>query len=357
MTAIEKHAKLARWLFVGAVLFLSIPTFSLYAGDGDERAQKVLGDIAKFGQPGENLPADVAANAKTLQFLFVKGFGQERYPEYFDKNIEALEGQGVPADHFHKFGPDSQDSIHRNSFRVEKEILSLIRSHPDQKLVVVAHSKGAAETLVAILRIADRDPDLVKDHVARVALLNPPLKGTPWANLLLSHRTPLKMAGASFHDRVRAQKENLFFRLVQLFKPRLLRGLRSLGVDWASPYMAKQLARSESARRVLDPLVITFRSYVPRPEDHRSYGGRYLHRNVGLNDDYLPLDSQAAFGLPGIEVTMPGFHSHYAQVVPTFPEPNHPEWRGSMLALVSSIPMSGTGTEVAGCAELRQLGR
>ena len=57
------------------------------------------------------------------------GFGNEFYPDYFNKNIEALKAEGVPEDHFHKFRPDSYDSIHRNSFRVQEEILRLIKEH------------------------------------------------------------------------------------------------------------------------------------------------------------------------------------------------------------------------------------
>lgn len=95
------------------------------------------------------LPSDARQNAVNFRFVFVGGLVTESSPFYLKENVQALEFAGVPSSQIHLLFPASERSIDDNARELSKHIPTL---NPDKKtLILIEHSKGAAELLAATL--------------------------------------------------------------------------------------------------------------------------------------------------------------------------------------------------------------
>ncbi len=97
-------------------------------------------------------------------------------PGYFSDNREAVEHElGGESSYF---GPSSRNSIPENSQILKEHILKTHFEH-QKPLILVGHSKGAAEILHVILEY----PDLILEGcVERIILIQAPIQGAPVAN-------------------------------------------------------------------------------------------------------------------------------------------------------------------------------
>jgi len=106
------------------------------------------------------IPKPVASRARQFQYVFVGGFRMARTPGYFTQNAKELRALGVPRRSIHFLYPDSYKTVDENRETVREEILRIAGDRPE-RLVVIAHSRGACDAMTFALH----EPEFVRDHV------------------------------------------------------------------------------------------------------------------------------------------------------------------------------------------------
>lgn len=102
-------------------------------------------------------------------FLFVGGFLGEsvfRWGGYFSDITKELRRLGIPKKQIHVIFPPSSEYVEENAtnFVFDHLIALMKQKSPNQKLVIYAHSKGAAEILFFALLC----PELIEQHVEAI---------------------------------------------------------------------------------------------------------------------------------------------------------------------------------------------
>ena len=122
-------------------------------------------------------PADIREKAARLRYVFVGGFFNEAIRAKFRENVAELVHLGVPKAQIHTLGPSSLASVEDNAGYVRDALVALAARGP-QPLVVVGFSKGAAESLAALVSA----PAKLREKLRAVFLLQGALGGSPLAD-------------------------------------------------------------------------------------------------------------------------------------------------------------------------------
>ena len=105
-----------------------------------------------------SIPAQVRRDAREYRYVFVAGFMSEGMSEYFTQNARELVAIGVPRKAIHFIYPSSGETIEGNAAAVRTRFLEFA-DLGEEKLVVIAHSRGACDTLAFALE----NPDFVAE--------------------------------------------------------------------------------------------------------------------------------------------------------------------------------------------------
>ncbi|NBU20378.1 hypothetical protein EBS43_03020 [bacterium] len=135
--------------------------------------------------PFDGINAETLATLKNRHVLFVSGImneladpqvlGFKFIKSYYRSNIDAIQNElGMSYDYY---GPDSGEAVDVNSDQVYAQMMRAY-SRTGKPLIVIAHSKGGAETLHAILK----HPEVILNgYVDRVILVQAAIGGSPIA--------------------------------------------------------------------------------------------------------------------------------------------------------------------------------
>ncbi len=135
---------------------------------------------------GLEVPAAVAERARSFRYVFVEGFRNERMPGYFSQNIAELKAHGVLKGAIAVIEPSSGRSMEDNAVAVRARFLEIAGSGPE-KLVIIAHSRGACDTLAFALGNAP----FVRDRVEALFLIQGPFGGSGVAEYVIGRGTPM----------------------------------------------------------------------------------------------------------------------------------------------------------------------
>ncbi len=112
-------------------------------------------------QTGNSPNGKFSFGLMSVQFVFVAGFLNEVFANYYQDNILELNKQfGIQGDQVQIIRPSSRASVESNATWLRQEILAIHRRNP-APIILVAHSKGAAESLTMLMAY----PDLLNDSV------------------------------------------------------------------------------------------------------------------------------------------------------------------------------------------------
>jgi pimeloyl-ACP methyl ester carboxylesterase len=126
------------------------------------------------------LPAAAVKIARAYRYVFIAGFLNEGIqPGYFNQNRLALLDVGVNADAIDIVFPGSGRGIEENA-AVLLSTLAVLAAKGPQKLVLIGHSKGAAETLAFIVAA----PVFVREHVQAVFMVQGAFGGSGVADFV-----------------------------------------------------------------------------------------------------------------------------------------------------------------------------
>ena len=167
-------------VLVGAT-FAGGPATGRARAGGDFEAwfrQAVEGDL--------KIPEAVEKSARGFRYVFVEGFRNERMPGYFGQNIAELKARGVPRGRIHVISPSSGKTWAENAGSVRSRFLAIAAEGPE-RIVVIAHSRGACDALAFALE----NGDFVRDRVEALFLIQGPFGGSGLAEYVVGSGTPM----------------------------------------------------------------------------------------------------------------------------------------------------------------------
>ena len=318
---------LAMWsgvtILVGAILVGGSEGSSTLRGDAFEGwfRSAVDGDL--------DVPEDVARKARAYRYAFVTGFRNERMPGYFAQNMAELKALGVPQRQIHVINPSSSQTSEANLQDVRSRFLEIAGEGPE-RLVVIAHSRGACDTLAFALG----DVSFVRDRIEAMFLIQGPFGGSGIADYVAGSGRPMDRRMALRH------------RIIAGLMARLARpAARKLGLEVIEG-MTPEASRAFWARALAgDPeelALVGSKTFYVRSSIHPSrlgFGRRaiawYLRAYHGPNDGMVALADQSLPGLGTVIATIEAGHSDL-----THKFPSSRGRRGYRRALTRSVVMA-----------------
>jgi pimeloyl-ACP methyl ester carboxylesterase len=275
------------------------------------------------------IPGPVARRAKHFRYVFVGGFRMGRTPGYFTQNAEELRALGVPRRAIHFLYPDSYKTVEENRQTVRDEILRIAGDRPE-RLVIIAHSRGACDALTFALH----EPEFVRDRVEALFLIQGPFGGTGLADYVLGEGEAMDERMSAGH-RFLAQKIGAFVRY--LFNHGKHGGLTGLTREASRAYWSLALEAHDDAIPIVGPKVFYVEANV-----HPSRLGlfmramaSYLGAYYGPNDGVVAVEDQT---IPGLGTSLGVVEAGHADLTRRFPSAH--AGRRSRRALIRSIVMA-----------------
>ncbi len=291
-------------------------------------------DAASGAKP--SIPAEVKRAARRYRYVFVGGFHNERLPGYFAQNAKELRAQGVPRRAIHFIYPSSDESISGNARPVHDQFVE-IAAAGREKLVVIAHSRGACDALAFALQ----NPEFVSKHIEALFLVQGPFGGTGVADYLTGDGPPM--------DRQMPLKYRVVAHVLARLEGYLLNhgkhgGLPSLSTDSARDFWECELEAHREAIPVISPKCYFVTSETP-PSQLRMFQraiASYLTTYFGPNDGMVALEDQM---LPGIGTVLGVLNAGHTDLTNHFPSARAS--RKLRRALVDAIIMAVGSSETA----------
>lgn len=127
-----------------------------------------------------HLPKPKLSSAvQSYEYVFVAGFLNEGLLGYFKDNKDLLEEVGISKQQIHVLKPSSQEGVIKNALNLSKQLTTIYKKS-NRRLVIIAHSKGALETLA----LAVSQPKLIDTAVHKIFLVQGALKGSAVADYI-----------------------------------------------------------------------------------------------------------------------------------------------------------------------------
>ncbi len=129
----------------------------------------------------QNLSVNTNSIQKSQEynFVFVGGFLNEISYGYFKDNESFLKDLKIPKKQIHKIFPSSSVAVEKNIPWLAKNLLEKFNSNK-KPLVIISHSKGAAETLGVILKYP-----LILKKIHKVFLVQAAVRGSHVADYMM----------------------------------------------------------------------------------------------------------------------------------------------------------------------------
>ncbi len=238
-----------------------------------------------------DIPATVERRAQRFRYVFVGGFANEVMPGYFAQCARELRAHGVPPEAIHYIFPSSHQSFAENSDEVRARFFAIASQGPE-RLVVIAHSRGARDTLAFALQ----DKEFVGDHVHAFFLVQGAFGGTGVADYLLGEGSPMDR-------RMPARLRVIAYLLGRIEKLVLHRGkhegLTGLTRRESELFWERMREDHADAIPVVGPksFYITSRVHPSRLRLFHKAIAWYLNTYYGPNDGIVALRDQS---LPGL---------------------------------------------------------
>jgi pimeloyl-ACP methyl ester carboxylesterase len=202
-----------------------------------------------------------------------------------------LQARGVPPRAIHSVFPSSHKTIDENADEVRARFLEIARQGPE-RLVIIAHSRGACD----VLAFALRDPEFVSKRVAALFLLQGPFGGTALADYVRGEGPPMDRQMRPMH-RVVIGSLGASARLSM--KRGNHGGLADLTRSESTHYWSQMLDEHLDAIPIVGPKTFFIQSESPsaRLGLFRRAAGWYLTTYDGPNDGVVAVDDQCLKGL------------------------------------------------------------
>jgi pimeloyl-ACP methyl ester carboxylesterase len=242
-----------------------------------------------------DVPHDVSVKARGFRYVFVGGFASEQMRGYFAQNSKELRSLGVKRTAIHTIFPSSSRTIEEGAAKFREEIFTISSKGPE-KLVVIAHSRGACDTMAFALT----EPGFVRDHVEALFLIQGAFGGTALADYVVGE-------GPEMDEQMPTRYRIVAHLIGKLEKGLMNRGdhagISSLTRDAARTYWTRMVGQHVDAIDVLGPRTFYIRSGTEpsRLGRFRRAIGVYLTTYDRPNDGIVAVEDQY---LPGLGTSL-----------------------------------------------------
>jgi pimeloyl-ACP methyl ester carboxylesterase len=272
------------------------------------------------------IPRSVAQRARHYRYVFVGGFASERMPGYLRQSAQELRRHGVPPAAIHFIYPSSHRSLDDNSDDVRNQF-GEVAALGTERLVVIAHSRGANDTLAFALK----HPSFSRDRVQALFLVQGAFGGSGVADFVLGEGIEM--------DRQLPPHLRLFAHVLVRIEEALMRrglheGLYGLTRSESRGFWERMRQDHAAAIPIVGPKVFYITSQV-RPTRLRLFRralAAYLQTYYGPNDGLVALDGQT---LPWLGTNLGTFAVSHTDLTHRFPATRAP--RRLRRALIDSI--------------------
>lgn len=314
-------------------LFAEDPPRSTVAPDSGSGAFQGWFDAACQGQL--QIPLEVERAAARYRYVFVAGFWNERMPAYFAQNAQELRARGVPRDAIHFIYPSSHKSIEENAEAVHAQFLE-IAATGSESLVVVAHSRGACDTLAFALE----NPQFVRTRIRALFLVQGPFGGTGVADYVAGE------GATSLDPQIPLRYRAVAHLLDRFEKTKLKRGkhggLVEMTQQASSEYWSQMLEKHLCAIPIVGPktFYVTSETTPAQQRLFKRATAWYLQTTCGPNDGVVALEDQSLPGLGTVLAVLDAGHSDLTNRGPATRAP-----RRFRRALIQGVVMAvGSGS-------------
>ncbi len=216
----------------------------------------------------------------------------------------------------HLVKPDTQQTIDENARSVRAELQAIAKLGPE-RLILIAHSRGACETLVFALQ----NPEFVKVRIYAMFLLQGPFGGTPVADYVVGEGTPMDGRMPTGYRLMGKAIGRLESRLVE---DDTHEAIASLNRQDSDNYWKATLKTYRAAVPVVAPrtFYVTSRTGPSHHPLFQRVTGWYLGTYYGPNDGLVALEDQS---LPGLGTVLAVLDVGHTDLTRRFPaaRPNH----------------------------------
>lgn len=255
------------------------------------------------------IPERVKRAARRYRYVFVGGFLNERMPGYFSQNARELRARGVPSPAIHFVSPSSHKSFEENREAVGEDFRRIAGAGPE-RLVVIAHSRGACDALAFALQ----DAQFVADRVEALFLVQGPFGGTGVADYVMGEGVPL--------DRQMPVGSRVVVHLLGKFGRWVMdggshAGMAKLTRSASRRFWEETLERHADAIPIVGPrtFFVTAEVCPSRLRLVSRAFARYLLAYYGPNDGLVVLEDQS---LPGLGTDLGPLVAGHADLTRTF---------------------------------------
>jgi hypothetical protein len=277
-----------------------------------------------------HLPREARRGAQAFRYVFIGGLANEYLPGYFAQSAKELQVLGVPRGSIHFIHPSSRQSITENLDTVRKEMRRIAATGPE-RLVVIAHSRGACDALAFALN----HPEFVRQHVQALFLIQGPFGGTGLADYLMGEGTPIDGQMPLVQRWVAYQAGKVVQQSMD--KRRWKDTIAGLTRENCSTYWKRSLRQHATAVDLISPRVFFIESQA-RPGRlgwFQKVTGSYLRTYYGPNDGLVARDDQR---LPGLGTSLGPIEAGHADLTCKFPMTS--AGKRQRKALIQSIVMA-----------------
>jgi pimeloyl-ACP methyl ester carboxylesterase len=258
-----------------------------------------------------SLSTDVKRAAHGFRYVFVGGFLSEGMSEYFKQNVQELRAVGIPREAIHYIYPSSEETIEGNAALVRDKFREFA-AFGAEKLVVIAHSRGACDTLAFALQ----NPKFVTEHVEALFLVQGPFGGTGVVDYLTGAGPPI--------DNSMPLRERLIAQGAGRVEEYLLSrgkhgGLPSLARRASKEYWEEALKTHRAAISAVSPktFYVTTKSNPAQLRLVLRATASYLGAHFGPNDGLVALEDQSVAGLGTVLAVLDAGHTDLTHRFPS----------------------------------------
>jgi pimeloyl-ACP methyl ester carboxylesterase len=256
------------------------------------------------------IPPKVSRKASGYRYVFISGLHFGMMQGYLQQNAKELRAQGVPRESIHILDPSSAKTVEENAKSVRSAILEIAAKGPE-KLVVIAHSRGACDALAFALQ----NPKFVKEHIAALFLIQGPFGGTGVADYVAGDGEPI--------DREMPLGYRVLGKAIGRLEANLLDDDRhevitSLSHRESDRFWEELLEKHRQAIPVVSPKTYYVTSQTKRSKHSLPLRATawYLGTYYGPNDGLVTLEDQS---LPGVGTVLAVLDVGHTDLTRRFP--------------------------------------
>ena len=280
------------------------------------------------------IPRQAAQNARGFDYVFVAGFLNEVFPDYFSDNIHQLKANGIAEEQISILFPPSADGFSPDQDYIGASLRTVVARAGGQ-IVLVAHSRGASDLLAYLVR----DSKWAMEHVRAVFLIDGTFGGSGVADYLLGQGPAI---GSDIPFLPRELDRLLADATREWLQPYIQAGIESLSTARNRARWRKLLIDyPQGEARLSDRVYYICSQETPSLKAPLFYATEsYLQTYYGPNDGMVTYDGQY---LPQLGTRLMDVSGNHHDLVHSFPWSLRPAQ--ARYALAAAIEMAMGGAE------------